>query len=157
MQELNRYHQFELSVWADGVLHFEQPSALDDYDWEIRIDDPGTSVDLQGDSVDLGVFNGVVVTYTDFAGTQQILYPTSYAVLADVSETNPANLWGLQRWTSEDIPFPTTQADALQIGRTALAEATQAKAPGTLAVRGHIRDRWGIGSRPTRFELATAS
>lgn len=144
-QDLNRFHQWELSVWEDGVLHFEEPTPLDDWDWEVRFDDPGVEVRLQGDSID-GLANGIVVSYTDFQGRDQLITPDDDARLLDTSEDNPANIVGIKKWIEPPggkLGFPTTYEDAIQVGIAALGEAAQVKAPGEITVRGRIRDRRG--------------
>jgi hypothetical protein len=118
---------------------------LDDWDWEVRFDDPGTEVTLQGDSIE-DVHNGIVVNYTDFVGRSQTVTPDDDSSLADSSIDNPANIWGLERWTEPPggaLQAPTTEDDAVQIGRAALGEAAMPKAPGEITVHGHIRDRRG--------------
>jgi len=142
--EINKYHLWNLAVWENRTLTYE-PFDLTDYDWEVRTDDPGTTISLQGPSVD-NVFNGIVVTYTDvLTGIHNKLTPTSYP--SDLSNTDPDNPWnkqGIDRWDKINLSTPTVQAQALQIGRMALAESNRPKAPGTITVKGYIRDRAGV-------------
>lgn len=150
VSQLNDFHQYELAVWEDRKFCFTQPTVLDDWDWEIRLDDPGTNFNLQGDSIE-NLANGIVVRYTDLVkGTEKVLTPESHTELADTSELNPANQRGIERWTEVQIPYSTIEADALQIGRAALGEFSRPKAPGEIQAGGHIRDRngnWQPGSR----------
>jgi hypothetical protein len=140
--EINKYHLWQLGVYDNKTLQYE-PVDMSDYDWEVRLSDPGVTVDLQGDSSD-NLANGIVVTYTDVAkSTINVLTPTDYPDLADISPDNPVNAHGLTKWTELTLSTPTTQDGALQIGRAALAEYNQAKSPGTISVQGHIRDRQG--------------
>jgi len=148
--QINQYHQYEVAVWEDRKFYFTQPTALDDWDWEIRLEDPETTANLQGDSID-DLANGIVVRYTDLIdGSSKTLTPETNTELADTSETNPANLAGIDRWTEYSISDPTLAADALQIGRAALGEASRPKAPGEFTIGPYIRDRhgnWQPGSR----------
>ena len=140
--EINKYHLWELAVWEDKTLHF-YPSDMSDYDWEVRTDDPGTTFDWQGDSTEEH-FNGIVVEYTDVAtGQQKQLTPDDTSALADTNVANPATTHGIDRWHEISVSTPTTEEAATQIGRIALAEQNQAKAPGTIRVQGHIKDRAG--------------
>ena len=140
--EINKYHLWELAVWEDKTLHF-YPSDMSDYDWEVRTDDPGTTFDWQGDSTEEH-FNGIVVEYTDVAtGQQKQLTPDDTPALEDPDPSNPATTHGIPRWHEISVSTPTTEEAASQIGRIALAEQNQAKAPGTIRVQGHIKDRAG--------------
>lgn len=140
--EVNQYHLWDLAVWEDATLHFTEPLPLDDYDWEIRLDDPGTSATLQGDSI-AEVANGVVVRYTHLiTGREAVLTPETDAELRDDSPENPANRAGIDRWLEVAVPFSTLRDPALQIGRAYLGEALRAKAPGELSAV-VVRDRSG--------------
>jgi hypothetical protein len=140
--EINKHHLWELAVWEDKTLHF-YPHDLSDYDWEVRTDDPGTSFDLQGDSTDEH-FNGIVVQFTNVStGRQEVLTPDDTSALADTNPENPATLHGIDRWDEISLSSPTTSTAAAEIGRAALAERNQPKAPGSIRVTGHIKDRAG--------------
>lgn len=139
---LNAFHRWELAVYEKRKLLF-YPNDLGDYDWEVRLCDPGTKVTLQGDDA-ANLCNGVVVKYTDLdTGTEQRLTPAEYPELADNSLDNPANLNGLNLWTTLSLSVPTTKEGAIQIGSVYLGEFNQAKSPGQITVMGHIRDRAG--------------
>lgn len=138
----NAYHLWRLAVWEQKTLHYG-PVDLTDYDWQVRLSDAGVTVELQGDDT-ASLANGIVVTFQDVnKGAQRRLTPDANSELADDAVENPANRAGLQVWTEIQLSAPTTQDAALQIGRIALAEYNQPKAPGTITVRGHIRDRAG--------------
>lgn len=140
--DLNKYTLWDLAVFDNQTVYYT-PLDLTDYDWEIRLTDPGTSTTLQGDSVE-DLANGVCVTYQDVdTGRQGRLTPEDYAELADDSVENPANQHGYPVWTEYQISFPTTLGTALQIGRAALAEFNMPKAPGQITVGPYIRDRAG--------------
>lgn len=139
---LNSYHLWELAVWEGRKLHYSQIDATD-YDWEVRLDDPGVSINLQGDSTE-DLANGIVVEYTNvLTGQRDVLTPDDAPELADASADNPANKAGLDVWTEISLSYPSDAAGAAQVGRAALAEFNQAKAPGTITVTGHVRDRTG--------------
>lgn len=141
--DLNSFHDWEFAVWENRSLHFHTPTPLDDYDWEVRLDDPGVRVQLEGDSTER-LANGVVVTYTDLIhGTTQTVTPEDELSLADTSEANPANVHGIDKWITVEVPFPTIRDDAIQWGVAALAQFNTPSSPGRITVTGHIRDRQG--------------
>lgn len=140
--DINKYHLWDLSVWDNKTLHYG-PTSLDDYDWEVRLSDYGVGVSLQGDSTD-GFANGIVVQFQDvLSGNATTLTPDDTTDLLDTSPSNPANIHGLKIWTTYQITVPTTPDAAIQFGRAALAEFNAPKAPGTITVSHHIKDRAG--------------
>jgi hypothetical protein len=140
--ELNKYALWHLGVWDNRQLVF-RPYDLTDYDWEIRTDDPGTTFDFQGESTD-GLFNGIAVTYTDpLTGVQNRITPETDSTLADTSSTNPWNTHGIDKWDEITLSTPTLAAQAALLGQAALADRNRPKTPGTITVRGYIRDRAG--------------
>lgn len=141
-QTLNTYHRWEIDVYEKRRLNYYGID-LNDWDWEIRLSDPGTTVELQGDDSS-NLCNGVIVRYRDLnTGYETRLTPEAFPELADGSPDNPANLNGLKLYTTLALSNPTDQKGAIQIGRTYLAEFNQAAAPGTITVAGHVRDRAG--------------
>lgn len=140
--ELNKYALWHLGVWENKRLHF-RPYDLTDYTWEIRTDDPGTSFSPQGPSTE-DLFNGTVVTYTDLlTGIRNVLTPDDHEELADTSSTNPWNQHGIAHWDEITLSTPTLEQSALNLGAAALADRNRPKTPGTITVRGYIRDRAG--------------
>lgn len=140
--EINKHHLWDLAVWERKTLVYG-PVDLTDYDWEIRLDDPGVTVELQGDSAE-SLANGIVVEFDNVqTGKKDVLLPTDHDELADSSIDNPVNRHGLEVWTEVSLSSPTTQDAALQIGRGLLAEFNQPKGPGTISFSGYIRDREG--------------
>lgn len=142
MLKLNAFHLFEMGVWEDRQLHWA-PLDLTDWDWEIRQDDPVT-ISLQGDSAE-ELVNGVTVHYQDLlTAAQKTLYPSDDARLRDDSEGNPYTSHGRTHDLEITLSFPVTEDSAIEIGRIALAEALQAKRPGSITVNGgYVRDRQG--------------
>jgi len=140
--EVNKYSLWHLGVWDNKTLTY-RPYDLTDYDWEIRTDDPGTTFSPQGRSVD-DLFNGVTVSYTDvLTGIKQTLTPDDTPELNDTNPENPWTMWGVDHWDEIDLSAPTLGAQAVQIGRMALADRNRPKAPGTITVKGYIKDRAG--------------
>jgi hypothetical protein len=139
---LNRAHRWNLSVYDDKTLYF-RPTDLTDYDWQVSLSDPGVSVDLQGDDLS-SLANGVAVTYTDVATSKKrTITPDTDTRLADPNTENPVNIAGYDRWTELEVSTPVTTEMATQFGIAALGEFAVPKAPGTINVTGHIRDRAG--------------
>lgn len=142
--KVNSYHLWALAVWEDRTLYFKQID-LGDWDWEVRHDVRGTTIGLQGDSVE-NLRNGIIVQYQDVStGTTEELHPSDYDELLDASLDNPFNQHGDEAYGDPYvIPFPTTAANALELGRIKLAEDLQVKAPGSFTVTGSIFDRAGV-------------
>lgn len=143
--ELNKAHLWELSVWEGRRFHFEPPLPLDeDFDWQVRTDDPGVRMSFGGDVIsEMG--NGVEVRFTDLlTGTTQTITPLDYPdELRDTNPDNPLNRAGRDKWLSYDVPFPCLEADAVQYGRAYFAEATRAKSPVSITAGYHVRDAAG--------------
>ncbi len=139
---LNKYALQHLAVWEGKKLTF-RPYDLSDYQWEIRTDDPGTTFAPVGPTID-DLYNAVEVRYTDLlTGTERVVTPDDDASLLDTSDANPWNQWGRYHPLYLDLSGPELEADAIQIGRAALAEKNRPKTAGTLTVEGYIRDRAG--------------
>lgn len=140
--QLNKYHLWHLGVWEGRVVHF-RPYDLSEYQWEIRTDDEGTTFQAQGPSVE-NLFNGINVTYTDLlTGKPNRLLAKDHAELRDESPMNDFNRHGIPHPDELQLSAPTLEAQALQIGRAILIQRNTPKTPGTMTVRGHIRDRVG--------------
>ncbi len=140
--ELNKHHLWDCSVWENRTVHYGGID-LTDYDWEIRLDDPGVTTSLQGDDLDQ-LANGIAVQFPNVqTGQTQVITPDEYPELLDTSVENPFNQHGDKAWTEYSLSFPTTLDAALQIGRAALAEYNAPKAPGTITAQHYIRDRQG--------------
>lgn len=140
--ELNKYSLWHLGVWDDKHLTY-QPYDLTDYDWEIRTDDPGTTFSPQGPSTE-SLFNGIEVTYADpLTGAVDVLTPDTTSTLADDSTENPWNQHGIDHWDEIKLSAPVIPATATELGVAALADSNRPRTPGTITVRGYIRDRAG--------------
>lgn len=143
MLKVNSYHLWDLAVWEDRTLTY-QPVDLTDWDWEIRHDEVGNQIGLQGDEY-TALRNGIVVQFTSVeTGQMTELLPADYPDLRDDSVDNPFNAHGWT-WTGEPfvVPYPTTLQSALQLGRIRLLEDNQPKAPGSFTLTNKVRDRAG--------------
>lgn len=131
-----------LECWEGRTVHFA-PTTLDDYDWQVKVSDPGVSVSYQGPAIEQLV-NGIEVTYTD-SGTQAqaTLSPDQYSELRDTDVDNPFNRAGYPGYGEITISKPIRKGDALAAGAAALAEYNRPRSPGTITVTGHVRDRAG--------------
>jgi hypothetical protein len=143
MLKVNSYHLWKLAVWEDRTLYYDQID-LSDWDWEIRHDEVGNQIGLQGDDL-AGLRNGIVVQFTNAAtGAVERLMPADHPELRDDSLDNPYTAHGRTVYGSPFVvPFPTTTANALELGRLQLLEDNQAKAPGSFTVAHQIKDRAG--------------
>ena len=142
MLTVNAFHRWGLEAWEGGTVHYG-PLDLTDYDWELRLDDFGTQLAPQGPVAE-EVANGIEVQYTDAkTGRQEVLLPDDWPDLRDLNPLNPVNRAGGYKTTEFTISSVCTEADALQIGRMALAEFNAPKHKGTATVRGYIKDRAG--------------
>jgi hypothetical protein len=141
--DLNKYALWHMGVWDNHTFTF-RPYDLTDYQWEIRTDDPGITFDPQGPEAG-GVYNGVAVTYTNVTTrVVERITPATNAALRDTSVTNPWNQWGIDHWKEITLTSPTLLNTAVNLAAAVLADANRPKTPGTLTVKGHIRDRAGI-------------
>lgn len=142
LQTLNQYHRWEMDVYEGRRLNY-YPIDLTDWDWDIRETDPGVTFGLHGDDLE-NLCNGVNVSYRSITtGYQERLTPVTHAQLRDESPDNPANLHDEPLYTSLTLSVPTSEEVALEIGRVYLAEFNQAKSPGSITVKGHLKDRAG--------------
>jgi hypothetical protein len=142
LQQINKYHLFNLAVWEDKTLYWT-PFDLTDYDWQVRTTDPGVTLQQQGPSVDT-TSNGITVSYTDvLSGAKGYLTPTTNPELLNTDLDEPVE--PARDPSQEDLPlsFPSTAADAAQAGRAALADRNRSKHPGQITVVGYIQDRAG--------------
>jgi hypothetical protein len=141
--DLNKYAQWELGVWENKRLEFRQAD-LTDYDWEVRLSDPGTTTTLQGDDAS-NLRNGIMVQYTEAgSGKQVTLSPDDHPELRDDSVENPANTWGRRKWGAPyALSHPCSEDMALTAGQIKLADDNQPREAGDVTVTGHIRDRAG--------------
>lgn len=140
---VNAYHLWGLAVWEGRTLHYA-PIDLTDWDWEVRHDEVGNQIGLQGDSIQ-SLRAGMIVTFQN-AATGQVdrLHPDDHPELRASDITNPWVAHGRRGYGEPyAIPFPTMPADALELGRVKLLEDNQITAPGQFTVQSRIRDRAG--------------
>jgi hypothetical protein len=136
---VNAYHQYEWGVYDDREFFYRAPDP-NRLTWETSLA-AGAQLDLEGDTAEQ-VFNGVYVSYQDYAGTRKTIGPTgaaadaTSALLTDTSAANPVNAHGItRRWAMLEISQPSTQASAEQIGYVWLAEHSLPQRRGTLNIR----------------------
>jgi hypothetical protein len=142
MLTVNSFHRWGLECWEGGTVHYG-PLDLTDYDWELRLDDFGTALDVNGPVAE-EVANGIEVTYTDVStGRTTTLLPDDHEEIRDTNPLNPVNRAGRYKATDYTLNSPCTEEDALQIGRAALAEFNAPKHKGTATKQGYIKDRAG--------------
>lgn len=139
IRQLDDLVLWETNMWENRSFHFE-PADLTKYDWIIRTTDPGVKVAFEGPSIE-DFANGAVVSYTGFDGLRHTLYPSDHPELRDEDDANPANRHSEDLWTPFEVPWPCTEAEALQFGRARLAEFNRPKRPGRYRISsGYIRD-----------------
>ncbi len=143
MLKVNSFHLWNLAVWEGRTVHYG-PSDPDEWDWEIRHDEVGNQIGLQGDEY-TQLRNGIVVQFTNsLTGRVEELLPEDHAELRDESLDNPYNVHGWPGYGDPlVVPFPCTEGDALELGRLQLLEDNTPRAPGSFTVAHHIRDRAG--------------
>lgn len=141
--DLNKYHRYIFGC-EENKRFFFRPVDLTDYDWAIDYNDPGVTVDLQGDSTDGGLYNGIAVNFTDLTtGKASRLTPTTTPSLATTDSENVVTRHGYDRWYEFTLSTPALPADAAAIGAAALAEVNTPKGQGTITVKGHVKDKAG--------------
>lgn len=142
--KVNSFALWQIAVWENGTVHYG-PADLTKADWTIRHDEVGNQIGLQGDSVEQ-LRNGIIVSFTNVAtGAKEELHPDDHPELRDDDPENPWNAHGDKAYGDPfEIPFPVTQANALELGRIRLLEDNQVKAPGAFTVGPWIRDSSGM-------------
>jgi hypothetical protein len=142
LQILNNLALWETNMWEERTLYHE-PADLTKIDWQFKTTDPGVTVLFQGQSIE-DFANGCSVSFTDFDGIPRVLWPEDHAELRDENDANPANRHGEALYTDCDVPYPCSEAEALQFGRMYLAEFNRPKRPGTYRIDGgYLRDYAG--------------
>lgn len=144
-EAIRKVTDFTLAEWGvyDHKRFFWRQPDEDRLCWRARLDE-GARPRFDGPS-GIDRPNGVMVTYTDFAGTSHNVGPTGSGAeteSTDLTDTDPlisANQWGIQRWPTLQLGEPTTETVAIQIGRVWLEErARQAERRGELAITGLV-------------------
>lgn len=140
----NGYHLFKWGVYDDRDFFWQPWDAEQDTVWEARISD-GAQLSLAGDDAE-EIFNGVLVSFTDPGGRRRLVGPpgtiadATGATLADTRPENPVNAHGIpRRYGKLEISTITTQAAAIQLGATWLAERSRHQRRGSLTITSRIR------------------
>lgn len=144
IMKVNNYALWQIAVWEGGTVHYG-PADLTKHDWQARHDEVGVQIGLQGDSVEQ-LRNGIVVSFTNVAtGATEELHPDDHAELRDDNIENPWNRHGDTSYGDPyTIPFPCTQANALELGRLRMLEDNAVRAPGSFTIGPWIEDVAGI-------------
>lgn len=139
---VNGYHLYEWAVWDNRTFYYQPPDP-DRLTWQARLSD-GARISLEGDDAN-NLFNGVLVSYQDPAGTKHTVGPpgsnaeATDTSLVDTSASNPINAHGIpRRWAKLDISQTTTQAGAVQLGAIWLAEHSLPQRRGQLTLTGTV-------------------
>lgn len=140
-KDLNRYSQWALGIYEGQALEF-RPFDLSVADWQVRAGEDGVEIETQGQTVN-DAANGVVVTYTDFSGTEQMITPADSSDLIDNNPAIAANQFGDEAWIDRTISGMCSADDAVMMGRALLLDFNRPKFPSTIKVTGHIRNGRG--------------
>lgn len=141
IKDLNAYSQWALGVYENRQMEY-RPFDLSQHDWEVRAGQDGVEIETPGVTVE-DAYNGVIVKWTDFSGSEQILTPDDTTELQDANPAIAANQWGDRAWINLDLSNQTSQDGAITQARLYLADLNRPKFPSTITVPGHIRDRTG--------------
>jgi len=106
------------------------------------------------------LFNGVVVSFTDFAGISRTVGPGGDGVpqwaqttcsytdpsLVDLDPLNPINQWnqGLRKYAPLSMQSTSTLPQAVAIGAAFLAEQKQRNSAGSAQLSGYVEDDTGV-------------
>lgn len=141
IRELNVYSQWALGVYENRQVEY-RPFDLAAYDWQVRAGQDGVEVETQGVTIE-GAFNGVTVSWPDYAGGQNTLTPDDTTELRDSNPAIAANQWGDRQWANLSLSRMTSQEGAITQARLYLADLNRPKFPSTITVPGHIKDSRG--------------
>jgi hypothetical protein len=140
---VNRQHLYNFGVWDDRTLHFEPPPDMSDFDWQVRADDPGVRLRIQGDSTE-HLVSGLEVEFTNTTtGVREVLLPEDHEELRDDSVKNPYVRAGYPGEDTISISDACNTDEALEVGRVALAQRNQPRGVGEIDCSHHIRNRAG--------------
>lgn len=137
--KLNKYENRHLAVWDERKLHFD---ALDyeAVDWRVRDGKDGVVVKWAGPST-IADFNGIIVQYQSVETNRaEIVTPADDARLLDLTPTIAANEHGIPAYADVKLSNPDSKEGAIRTAQLILARLNRGKSPGTITVRGAIRD-----------------
>lgn len=142
--------QFELQDWAvwEGPTFWWYPRNSLGRKWRARVG--STKLNQAGPQIDK-LWNGVVVTYTDYLGITRTVGPpgsnaqTIDSSLIDTSSTNATNVFTptLRRWAPLQMDTGTAQS-AIQVGKLFLQEQALVNQSGNATITGYIEDSSGV-------------
>lgn len=145
IERVNAYHVWDWAVWENRTFHYGPRGG--GRTWAIATAD-GLDLSLEGDTTDR-IYNGVVVSYADYAGTAHTIGPTGSGAqiiddrLRSQDPTNPATTHGIRRWGTLPLSVPTDANGAATIGQAWLIEQSDATRRGSATVRGWVQDDTG--------------
>jgi hypothetical protein len=137
--KLNKYENRHLAVWDHRKLHFD---AIDyeAVDWRVRDGKDGVVVKWTGPST-IADFNGIIVQYQSVeTNRSEIVTPADDARLVDLDPTIAANEHGIPAYAEVKLSNPDSREGAIRTAHLILARLNRGKSPGTITVRGAIRD-----------------
>lgn len=146
IERLNAFHQWDWGVWEDRRFWWT-PRGAQGRTWRIATAD-GLDLSLEGDTTD-AIYNGVLVTYTDFAGVSRTVGPpgtsaeATDARLESTDPTNPATVHGIRRRGVLQLSTATDQEGATVIGQAWLNAQATATRRGSATVYGWVTDEHG--------------
>lgn len=137
--KLNKYENRHLAVWGGRKLRFDELD-YDTVDWRVRDGRDGVVVKWTGAST-VADFNGIVVQYESTeTGRIEILVPTDDARLTDANPAIAANKAGIAAYAEVKLTKPDSREGAIRTAQLILERLNRGKAPGTIVVRGAIRN-----------------
>jgi hypothetical protein len=145
VQRVNAFHLWDWAVWEQRTFYFGPRGG--GRTWTIATAD-GLNLDLEGDTTDR-IYNGVLVTYTDYAGTARSIGPAGSGAevtdgrLVSQDPTNPATVHGIRRWGVLQLSVPSDAESATTIGQAWLIAQAEASRRGSATVYGWVRDEHG--------------
>lgn len=145
IEHLNRYHLWDWAVWEDRTFYWRPRGS--GRTWTIATAD-GLDLSLEGDDAQ-NIYNGIVVTYTDYAGTTHTVGPPGSGaeredvrlISADIN--NPATVHGIRRWRHESMSVAADHEIACTYGQMWLGVQAQATRRGSATIRGTVYDDAG--------------
>lgn len=137
--KLNKYEGRHLAVWAKRKLYYEDLD-YESIDWRVRDGKDGVAVKWTGPAT-VADFNGIIVQYQSvLTGRNEIVTPDDDARLVDSNPTIAANEHGIPAYAEVKLSKPDSKEGAIRTAQLILERLNRGKSPGTITVRGAIRD-----------------
>lgn len=137
--KLNKYEGRHLAVWAKRKLYYEDLD-YEAIDWRVRDGKDGVAVKWTGPAT-VADFNGIIVQYQSvLTGRNEIVTPDDDARLVDSNPSIAANEHGIPAYAEVKLSKPDSKEGAIRTAQLILERLNRGKSPGTITVRGAIRD-----------------